>query len=68
MKSEKAFDCLKMKDDIQASLSKKWAGLTDEQIRERMHQDLTTSDDAVARWWRSVDQAGQATPATVHTK
>jgi len=64
MKREKAFDCLNMKDEIQASLGRKWAGLTDEEVRERMRQELATSEDVVSRWWRSIGQAEQTVPST----
>jgi hypothetical protein len=68
MKSEKAFDCLKMKDDIQASLSKKWAGLTDDEIRERMYRELDSAEDVVAQWWRSIGQTEQAVERVLPTK
>jgi hypothetical protein len=49
-KKTKAFDCLKMKDDAQARLREKWAGLTAGQVREKVSEALATSDDAVVRW------------------
>ncbi len=64
MKREKAFDCLNMKDEIQASLGRKWAGLTDEEVRERMRQELATSEDVVSRWWRSIGQVEQTVQST----
>ncbi len=70
MKTEKDFDCLKLKDEIQAKLRKEWQGLTDEQIRERIRHDLDTSEEPLAVWWRDVTSrraaasAHDVTPAT----
>ena len=56
MKADKRFDCVKMKDELQARLDEKYRGLTDEQIRERIRHELATSDGPIARLWRSVTQ------------
>ena len=63
MKTEKDFDCLKMKDEIQTKLRKEWQGLTDEQIRERIRHDLDTSEEPLAVWWRGVSSRRAATSA-----
>lgn len=60
-KKSKSFDCVQMKRDIQAKLAKEWEGLTDEEIRTRIQQDLATSDDPVARKWRELVQHKAAT-------
>lgn len=57
MKTAKAFDCVKMKDRIQAKLRKEYRGLTDEQIRDRSRRKLATSDSPIARLWRSLNDA-----------
>ena len=54
MKKVKKFDCVKMKNDIQAKLAKEQEGLSDEEISRRRRQWLETSDDPLARWWRSL--------------
>ena len=54
MKTAKRFDCVKMKNDIQARLAEEYRGLTDEQIRERIRRKLARSKSPVARLWRSL--------------
>jgi len=60
MSHEKKFDCVKMKDEIQARLRKEWEGLTDEQIRERIRQNLDTSNEPLAVWWRKICESNAA--------
>jgi len=54
MNKDKPFDCIAVKDEIQARLAGKWHGLTDDEIRDLIRHDLDTSDDLLARWWRSM--------------
>ncbi len=54
MKKQKQFDCVQMKNAIQARRRQEYAGLTDEQVRERIAQRLADSDDIVARKWRKI--------------
>ena len=54
MNQDKPFDCIAMKDETQARLAKKWQGLTDDEIRDLIRHDLETSDDLLARRWRSI--------------
>ena len=54
MKRQKSFDCVKMKNTIQAALRKKYEGLDDAEIARRRRQWLQTSDSSVAKWWRSI--------------
>jgi len=54
MKAKKTFDCVAMKDAIQAKLRKERQGMTDEEIREHIRRKLETSDDPVARLWRKL--------------
>ena len=53
MKRTKSFDCVEMKNAIQAQLRKEYEGLDDAEILRRRRQWLETSDSAVAKWWRS---------------
>ena len=57
MKKIKTFDCVEMKDRIQAQLANEYRGLTDEEKRRRIADELATSDDPVARKWRAVKKA-----------
>lgn len=52
--TEKAFDCIAVKDEVQAKLAGKWRGMTDEEIRAATRRELETSGDDLARWWRRV--------------
>jgi hypothetical protein len=52
MRTKEAFDCLRMKREIQAKLHKKWAGLSTAEIEAAIEHDLATSQTEVARWWR----------------
>ncbi|HEY4759854.1 MAG TPA: hypothetical protein VIH42_04670 [Thermoguttaceae bacterium] len=54
MKKNKQFDCVEMKNAIQAQLRKEHEGLTDEEIARRRREWLETSDDPLAKWWRSI--------------
>jgi hypothetical protein len=55
MKTQKKFDCLRMKEDIQTQLRKKWRGKSRQQIREEISHFLATSENSVAAWWRSLE-------------
>ena len=54
---KKAFDCVEMKNAIQAKLRKEYEGLTPEEVNEKRREKLATSDDVVARKWRRLAQA-----------
>jgi hypothetical protein len=54
MKKAKEFDCVRMKDEIQARLTRQWRGLTDEEIRERIRRKLATSQSPIAKLWRKL--------------
>lgn len=53
-KKDKKFDCLKMKDEIQAKMMDEFAGLTEEERRQRIREELETSNDPLAKKWRSM--------------
>jgi hypothetical protein len=50
----KRFDCVKMKNDIQAAMRREFRGLSDAEIQARIEQDLATSDAPAARLWREL--------------
>ncbi|MDZ4860148.1 MAG: hypothetical protein SGI88_14310 [Candidatus Hydrogenedentes bacterium] len=50
----KDFDCVEMKNRIQAEMLKEFNGITDEEIRQRINDMLETSDSLVARKWREI--------------
>ena len=52
MKKTKSFDCVEMKDAIQAKLRKEYEGLTPQQVRQRRQMKLKTSNNDVAVKWR----------------
>ncbi len=54
MKMQKSFDCVEMKNTIQAQPQQQWEALTESQIRTEIQEHQATSDDEVAKWWRSV--------------
>lgn len=50
----KAFDCVEMKNRLQAELREEEQRLWADEIRRRRQQWLETGEDALARWWRSI--------------
>jgi hypothetical protein len=42
MKMEKEFDCVRMKDEIQAKLLEEYKGLSDEEIEERRRMRIAS--------------------------
>ncbi len=57
IKKPKSFDCVEMKNSIQAHLRKEHKGLSDEEIDRRRRDWLEKSDDPLAKWWRSIQVA-----------
>jgi len=55
MSGKKEFDCVEMKNAIQARLRKRYRGLSDEEVRRRIAHRLETSDDPIARKWREIE-------------
>jgi hypothetical protein len=51
---EERVDCIALKDEAQAVIRQKCAGLSDEEIRIRVSDELECSDAIVARKWRRV--------------
>ena len=54
MKAEQRFDCVKMKDEIQARVLKRRASMSPAESEADMRQTLLTSDAPVARFWRKL--------------
>lgn len=63
MKRQKAFDCVVMKDQIQARHREEYQGMSDEERRRSVEGKLATSDDLVARKWRKLPDRDDATRA-----
>ena len=58
MSKAKVFDCVAMKDAIQAAHAKEYGGMTSEEVRRRVEQKLATSDHPAAVWWRAISKSG----------
>ena len=56
MKKTKRFDCVRMKNEIQAKMLRDYAGLSDDERQTAMEHELTVSNSPVARLWRQVTQ------------
>ena len=54
MKNDKEFDCVKMKNEIQEMLSEEWKGMTDEEIRDQIRNDLMSSSDPISEKWQRI--------------
>jgi hypothetical protein len=53
MNSEKPFDCVEMKNRIQAKLFREYEGLSAEEERGKRLQKLETGDSPAARLWQA---------------
>lgn len=54
MKPKKAFDCVEMKNAIQAKRQAANQGLSPDEIRHGIQDRLNTPDDPITRTWRAV--------------
>ena len=61
MKTEKTFDCVKMKNDIQASLYRERKGMSQDQVRKAIERNLATSSTPIAKMWRRLAAAQKTT-------
>ena len=52
MKMDKTFDCVKMKNEIQAELLQHWKGLSSAEIDVQIRDDLSKSQSPVGKLWR----------------
>ena len=58
-KRAKRFDCVAMKNRIQAEQAQEYRGLTDEQVRRRIRRALAKSKSPVGRLWRALAAGGR---------
>jgi hypothetical protein len=56
---KKAFDCVEMKNRLQAEMREQEQRLGPEEIRRRRQHWLATGEDGLARWWRSLSTHAQ---------
>ncbi len=61
MHRTKRFDCVVMKDRIQAKITKEYEGVSSEEARNRRWRKLRVSRNAVARKWRALSPPGNKT-------
>jgi hypothetical protein len=54
MKATKTFDCVEMKNAIQAKLLEEMEGMSDEEERAYTARTLQNSDTPVGRLWRAL--------------
>jgi hypothetical protein len=52
---KKSFDCVEMKNNIQKKLLERWEGLTPEQIRLSMLEELRTDESGIGQLWRRLE-------------
>ena len=50
----KRFDCVRMKNEIQARLQRRYAGMTDAERLADMERELARSNSPVGRLWRDL--------------
>ena len=60
MSIEKDFDCVAMKDRIQAEMLEERQRLGEDEQARRPREWLEKSDDPLARWWREVSSKAAA--------
>ena len=63
MKKAKRFDCVRMKNDIQAGMLRKYRGMTDAEIQADLEHELATSNSPAAQFWRRISSKNE--PAKV---
>lgn len=56
----KTFDCVAMKENVQAQHAKEYAGLSQNEIRLRVQRKLETSEHPAAAWWRRISSKAGA--------
>lgn len=57
MKSKKPFDCVKLKNDIQASLYHERKGMTQAEVHTAIEEKLETAQTPLAAMWRRLSKA-----------
>lgn len=56
MSGDKPFDCVELKNRIQAELLREYQGLTPEEERRKRHQKLASGDSSAARMWQAAHE------------
>lgn len=56
----KSFDCVDLKNQIQAQLYEERKSLGDVEMQKRYREWLENSEDPLASWWRSIEQSKHA--------
>jgi hypothetical protein len=56
---KKAFDCVEMKNRLQAEQQEQEQRLGAEEIRRRRQHWLAKGEDGLARWWRALSKQAQ---------
>jgi len=63
----KQFDCVQMKNEIQAKLRRRYAGLTDDERLAAIERHLTHADSPVGRLWRDLTSRAPAVSKVAET-
>ena len=61
---KKSFDCVEMKNNIQKKLLERWEGLTPEQIRLSILEELRTDESGIGQLWRRLEARDRAAGTT----
>ena len=56
MKTAKKFDCVRMKNEIQARIRKTSEGLSEEEMQRRRLDRLEHSNEPIAKLWRQLEK------------
>lgn len=56
MKANKDFDCVQMKNEIQAELQKDWEGLSNAEIRSQIRRNLEQSQSPIGKLWHKLEK------------
>lgn len=54
MRKAKRFDCVEMKNKLQAAFLREHRDLTPGQLRATLHQELAASDAPAAKFWQRI--------------
>ena len=54
MTTKTGIDCIALKDQLQADMRRRYEGLSPEERRGRIREELEQSDSMLARKWRAI--------------
>ena len=63
MKMNKDFDCVEMKNEIQARLLKEWEGMSSSEISTSVNNQLASSSSPIAKLWCRIKKHNQGSRA-----